>query len=260
MGLKKMVIAASAALVCYSGVAYAAKETAKDATAQVFEELRKINAAAPVDAVSKTDMDGIYEVVVNSQVMYFHLKTKTLFFGELVRDKKSLTQERKQQIQALLTQALPLEKALKIGNGPNAVVVFNDPDCPFCRKADAWLKDRRDITLYVFLYPLPMHADAAKKSRNILCAANAAETYRETMAGKWDKSFTLPNGCEEKVNAVLDEHMRWGQKLGVTGTPAFWINGIGVAGADIERIESILKLGAGGKAKDAPAPTDVPKK
>lgn len=257
MNVKKMVIAASvAALICFSGAAHAAK----DATSQVIEELRKINPAAPVDAVSKTDIDDIYEVVVNSQVIYFHLKTKTLFFGELVRDKKSLTAERKNQIQTLLAQALPLDKALKIGSGPNTVVVFNDPDCPFCRKADAWLKNRQDITLYVFLYPLPMHNEAPKRSRNILCAQNPAETYRETMAGKWDKNFTLPAGCEEKVNAVLDEHIKWGQKLGVTGTPAFWVNGVGVAGADMERIESILKLGTGGKPKDAPAPKNNLKK
>lgn len=253
MDVKKLVIAASvAALVCFSGSAHAIKNSDKDAAAQVIEELHKINPAAPVDAVSKTDIEGMYEVVMNSQVFYFHLKTKTLFFGEMIRDKKSLTAERKNQIQMLLTQALPLDKALKIGNGPNTVVAFNDPDCPFCRKGDTWLKDRQDITLYVFLYPLPMHADAAKKSRNILCAQNPAETYRDTMAGKWDKSFTLPAGCEEKVDAILDEHMKWGQKLGVTGTPAFWVNGIGVAGADMPRIEDILKQGAAGKAKDTP--------
>lgn len=256
MNMKKLAIAASVVmLACFSGAAYAAK----DATSQVMEELRKINPAAPVDAVSKTDMDDIYEVVMNSQVFYFHLKTKTLFFGDMIRDKKSLTAERKAQIQALLTQALPLDKALKIGNGPNTVVAFNDPDCPFCRKGDAWLKNRQDITLYVFLYPLPMHPDAPKKARNILCSQNPVETYRETLAGKWDKAFTLPAGCEEKANPVLDEHIKWGQKLGVTGTPAFWVNGVGVAGADMERIEGILKQAAG-KAKDAPAAKDNPKK
>lgn len=261
MDVKKLVYAALvAALACFSGVAHAAKNSDKDAIAQVIEELHRINPAAPVDAVSKTDMDGIYEVVSNSEVVYFHLKTKTIMFGQLVRDKRNLTAERKGQLQALLTQALPLDKAIKIGNGPNTVVAFNDPDCPFCRKADAWLKNRQDITLYVFLYPLPMHGDAAKKSRNILCAQNPIETYHETLGGKWDKSFTLPAGCEEKVNAVLDEHMKWGQKLGVTGTPAFWVNGTGVAGADIPRIEEILKQGAAGKAKDAAAPKEDSKK
>lgn len=257
MGVRRMVIAASvAALVCFGGAAHAAK----DVTAQVMEELRKINPAAPLDAVSKTDIDGLYEVVINSQIFYFHLKTKTLFFGEMVRDKKSLTAERKIQIQMLLVQSLPLDKAVKIGNGPNTVVEFNDPDCPFCRKADAWLQNRQDVTVYLFLFPLPMHRDAAKKSRNILCAQNPVEAFRETMAGKWDKNFDLPAGCEEKANPVLEEHMKWGQKLGVTGTPAFWVNGVGVAGADMERVEGILKGNAGEEAKKPAAPKDNPKK
>ncbi len=262
MSMKKMVIAPlAAALIVFSGAAHAAKDVknAKDETNQVLEELHKINPAAPIDAVSKTDIDGIYEVVMNSQIFYFHPKTKTLFFGEMIRDKKSLTAERKAQIQALLTQALPLDKALKIGNGPISIVAFDDPDCPFCRKADAWLKNRQDVTLYIFMYPLPMHADAPKKARNILCSQNPAETFRETMAGKWDKTFSLPAGCEAKVNAVLDEHIKWGHKLGVTGTPAFWINGVGVAGADMERIEGILKQSAAGKTAET-APKDSPKK
>ena len=257
MYMKRTAFAAAVtALICFSGAANAAK----DDTAQVIEELHKINPSAPLDAVSKTDIDGLYEVVINSEVIYFHLKTKTLFIGEMVRDKKSLTAERKSQILSLLTQALPLDKAVKIGSGHNAVIEFSDPDCSFCRKAQAWLNDRKDVTLYVFLYPLPMHGDAAKKARNILCAQNPADTYLETMAGKWDKSFTLPAGCEEKMNPVLDEHMKWGRKLGVNGTPAFWINGIGVAGAAMDRIEELLKQGPGGKAKDAPAPKDKPKK
>ncbi len=247
---KKMFAALFAACALMAAPAFAAK----DPTSQVLEELRKINPSVPVDAVSKTDMDGIYEVVSNGQVFYFHLKTKTVILGNMIRDGRSLTMQRQAELQALLLKGIPLDKAVKVGNGPNEVIAFSDPDCPFCRKAEDWLKTRTDITMYVFLFPLPMHPDAPKKSRNILCAKDQGAVYRETMEGKWDKNFELPKGCEEKAAPLLDVHMKWGQKVGVRGTPAFWVNGVGVPGADVQRIESLLTKGApkqGGPAAPA---------
>ena len=46
--------------------------------------------------------------------------------------------------------------------------------------------------------------------------------------------------ADEKVSALLKEHMDLGTKLGVRATPVFWINGQYVAGANIPAIEGLL--------------------
>lgn len=229
----------------------AAKEPVKNPDKnleKVAEAIKKLNSAVPIDSVSETDIPGLYEVVSDGNIFYFHLKTNSLFLGEIVRNNKSLTAERRDGFLSLLAQSLPLEKALKVGNGKNTVVEFTDPDCPFCRKAHSFLSGRTDVTRYVFLFPLPIHKDAPKKSRAILCAADPAKAFGESLSGKMDAEFALPEGCEAKANPLLEEHLRWGKKMGVRGTPAFWINGVGVVGADIERIKALLdKAGAATK-------------
>jgi len=54
------------------------------------------------------------------------------------------------------------------------VIVFTDPDCPYCRDLHPVMKriaeKRNDIAFFVILNPLPMHKDAYKKAQAILCA------------------------------------------------------------------------------------------
>src|SRR5262245_14127132 len=46
------------------------------------------------------------------------------------------------------------------------IVVFTDPDCPYCAKLqgtlDKLVHDRRDVRVEVRLFPLPMHGETAE--------------------------------------------------------------------------------------------------
>jgi thiol:disulfide interchange protein DsbC len=202
-----------------------------------------INKAFPkiqVGEVSKTDVDGMFEVVSEGHIFYYHLKTGTIFTGEMVRNGRSMTAVRKGEMANTIFKGIPLSSTVQIGKGKKTVIEFSDPDCPFCRRVDEFLAKRNDVTIRLFLYPLSFHKDARKKSLQVLCADDGAEAYRDVMAGKYDKSFNLPDGCEAKNSARLDQHIELANKLGVNGTPAFWINGERVDGADIKRLEQLL--------------------
>jgi thiol:disulfide interchange protein DsbC len=75
---------------------------------------------------------------------------------------------------------LPLKGALVMGpkHAKNKVVVFTDPDCPFCRKLHVEIKQvlakRHDVAFYIFLRPLPMHKDSPRKAQAILCEKSLA--------------------------------------------------------------------------------------
>jgi thiol:disulfide interchange protein DsbC len=75
---------------------------------------------------------------------------------------------------------LPLKDAVVMGakGAKKKVVVFTDPDCPYCRKLHEEMKQviekRKDIAFYLFLYPLPMHKEAYKKSQAVLCEKSVA--------------------------------------------------------------------------------------
>lgn len=135
---------------------------------------------------------------------------------------------------------LPLDKAVRVGMGKNTVIEFTDPDCPFCRKLDAYMKQRKDVTRYIFLFPLTqLHPKSEEKAKLILCSKNPAGTLEEVMSGQYDKE--MPTPCnDEKYVSLLKEFRETGQKLGINGTPSLYVNGNFISGANIPAIEQII--------------------
>lgn len=131
---------------------------------------------------------------------------------------------------------LPLEMAVKIGNGPNTVIEVTDPDCPYCRKGSEFFDQRSDVTRYVFFMPLPNHKNAPAKARYILSAKDQAKAYEEVFSGKFDQ-VPVP---EVDDQGLLSEHMRIASMLGVRGTPAYWANGTQVSGLDTNKLNQLL--------------------
>ena|ERR1700690_1464026 len=74
------------------------------------------------------------------------------------------------------------------------------------------IEKRKDIAFYLKLYPLPMHTDAARKSKAIICE-NSLAMLEDAFAKK-----TIPDPkCETKI---IDDNIKLAAKLGITGTPA----------------------------------------
>jgi thiol:disulfide interchange protein DsbC len=217
------------------------KPVVEDAkTAPVREALKKGFPNLQPLSIDETAIKGLYEIEAGSNIIYFYPEKDLLVFGEIwTKDGRNITAEKKAQIATARLKDVPLDKAVKIGNGKNKVIEFTDPDCPYCRKASAFLKGRDDVTLYVFFFPLPIHKEAEAHARYVLCAADKAHALEEVMNGQLDgKEVTA---CpDKKADALLREHKDLGTKLGVRGTPAFWINGQYVAGANIPVIEGLL--------------------
>ena len=184
-----------------------------------------------------TPIDGMYEVQTRKGLIYFFPKQGYVIAGQLMNSEgRNLTRESiDRQMQEKLAN-LPLDEALKIGNGKNKVIEFTDPDCPFCRQGAKFWKDRKDVTRYIFLFPLKNHPNAEQKARFILSSKDPAKTYEEVMSGKYDKT-PLP---EFKDNGWLDKQVVQGQDMGIRSTPSYWVNGTFVSGANTERIKQLL--------------------
>lgn len=133
---------------------------------------------------------------------------------------------------------LDFAKALKIGSGPRVVVEFTDPDCPFCRSASRYLDGRRDVTRYVFFYPLARHPRAREKVGYILSRKDGERAYHQVMSGALDGAATLAS--TPRGNRLREEQLMIAARAGVTSTPTFMINGRILTGFDRARIEELL--------------------
>ena len=123
------------------------------------------------------------------------------------------------EMKKLDIKSIPLADSLIVGNpdAKNKLIVFSDPDCPYCRKLHTEMKDivkkRKDISFYVKLFPLvKLHPQSYEKSKSVQCK-NSVKLLDDAFEGK-----DVPKvECETKV---LDENIKLAEKLGISGTPA----------------------------------------
>ncbi len=189
--------------------------------------------------ISPSPVAGVYEVVVdNDEIIYFAPASGHIFFGELwTADARNLTRESKDRLMSAKVDRFPLDQAIKIGDGPNQVIEVTDPDCPFCRQSSDYFAARDDCTRYIFLFPLDrIHPRAEAKARYILSAENPEQAYEAVFSGSYDQQ-PLP---EFKDNGRLETHRDIANRIGVNGTPRFWINGHHVAGYNPREFDRLL--------------------
>jgi len=204
------------------------------------ESLRKSFPKLSAESIRPSGVSGLFEVVSGGQIVYYAPGPEFLIYGQMInRDGKNLTEERRTEILARGLKAVPLEKAVRVGDGPHQIIEITDPDCPYCRTASAFLSARNDVTRHIFFLPLSIHPNAPDKVRQIFCAEDRAKVYEEAMAGKLDDMKFTP--CKTPaVEELLKAHKGIAERIGVTGTPLFLIDGQVVFGADIPRMVKLL--------------------
>ncbi len=193
------------------------------------------------DSIKKTDIKGVYEISKGPEVIYFVPDPGYLIAGDIYdKGGRNVTKDRRAELFALSAKNLPLDKAIKVGSGKNTVVEFTDPDCPYCRAASAFLQKRKDVTRYIFFFPLPSHQDAENKIKYIFCAADRVKAYEDAMQGKLD-DLKYEKCSKPEAAELLELQKEVGQKMRINATPFFIINGKkAVTGANIPEIEEAL--------------------
>jgi len=204
------------------------------------ESFRKSFPNLRADGIRPAGVQGLYEVVSGSKILYYAPGPEYLIYGPMVtREGRNLTEERVLEILEQGLKKVPLEKALRVGSGPHKVIEITDPDCTYCRRASAYLSGRNDVTRHIFFFPLAMHPNAEAKVRQIFCAEDRGKAYEEAMAGKLDDMKFTP--CTSAAaEDLLKAHKDLVNRIGVSSTPLFLIDGQVIFGADIPRMERIL--------------------
>lgn len=224
--MKKLNAILSMALLC----------TAVTACAQSTEETLKktleprLGDGAKIDAVVKTPYSGLYEVQIDGDVIYTDAKGELLFIGRVVDAKtfRDYTKERVQALNKVQFSDFPLDSAIKTvkGNGQRQIVVFEDPNCGYCKQLHKNLQSVDNLTVYTFTYNI-LSQDSIVKSRDIWCSADRSKAWSD-----WMLNGKLPAKAAASCNDVHDKIFALGRSLKITGTPTvFFADGTRIPGA-----------------------------
>ena len=184
---------------------------------KLLATLQRVYPQNRIRLVKQTPVSGFYEVILGEGVSYVFVTPQTLkeldritkdnrdtyfrhwLFGGVFYDmatQTDLTAPMKKLAQMVDVTKLPLANAIvrEKGNAQNALFVFTDPRCPFCKKLEAELAQLTDVRLYTFLTPLTsLHPDAKEVSARIWCAKNQAKALEDVMLK--DRELEGPARC-----------------------------------------------------------------
>ena len=195
---------------------------------EIREILKKLNVPdAKVLDISDSPIKGFCEVVIEitgqTKIFYLDADKNYLIIGQLVEvstmaNKTMEAIHRIQDKKRIDIAKIPLTDTLVLGEKGAAkkVVVFTDPDCPFCGQLHRTMKQivakRKDIAFYIKFLPLEFHKDAYWKAKSIICNKSV-----KMLEDNFEKREIPKTEC---TTDEIDNSMKLAHSLGIGGTPS----------------------------------------
>lgn len=204
-----------------------------DAERSLRKHLEREYPELAVDAVRPTPLDGIYEIVSGTRVLYVSQDGRYFIRGSLIdlESERDLTEERRNGLIHEAVDAIGEERMLvyESANGPaeHTITVFTDSSCPYCQRLHEELltmMEQHPIRVRYLLYPRAgTEAGAADTLRDVWCAPDSQSAM--TAAKRGESVPAREQGCETPIA----EHYELGQRIGVEGTPYILVGDQGPA-------------------------------
>jgi protein-disulfide isomerase len=229
--------------------------------------------AQPTDAEIKEVFDANKEQLgeatidqVKPQIVEFLLRQST------AKRQAEVIAELKKKYPTKISMKAPVVE-VAIGNAPVkgnpkapvTIIEFSDYECPFCKRAEPTVAKVLStygpdkVRLAYRHFPLPFHANAKPAAEAAGCAGEQGkfwEYHEKVMASatldpESLKKIGVEVGVDQKkfeecingnkYEVVVDKDIAAGQEAGVNGTPAFFINGRMLVGAQpFEQFKNVI--------------------
>ncbi len=149
--------------------------------------------------------------------VYIDFSKQFVIAGSVVRlaTREDVARARAIELNRIDPSIIPLDDAVVMGDpkAPNRIVVFTDPDCPYCRRLHGEIKKvlqrRADVAFYIKMFPLKKKA--REKARAVICS-RSPDVLDAVMAGK----PAPPPDCSTDQ---VDRNLQLGRSIGVRSTP-----------------------------------------
>jgi len=185
------------------------------------ELVKKIAPNGKVTDVKVAPLKSVWQIDVDAGegkhgTIYLDFSKKFVIAGQIVPVETIGKQPPPRKVDV---SKIPLDDALMVGaaTARKKVIVFTDPDCPYCRELHKIMKQvvakRGDIAFAVILNPLPMHKDAPKKAQTILCT-KSLEILDDAFEGK-----TVPEPAATCTADAVERSKALANSFEFQGTP-----------------------------------------
>ena len=189
-----------------------------EAPKAVLDAIHQLAPKAQIQAVDKTPLPNLYQVIVQGQAVYVSADGRYMLQGGAY-DLKTQSGLADARLDALRREALTkIPDSHMIRFAPArpkyTVTVFTDVDCPYCRLFHSRIAEYNKLGIavdYLFWPRSGLNTPSAEKAVSVWCAADRKRAFSEAKHGVDPK----PAHCD---NPVAHDY-QLGMDLGVDGTP-----------------------------------------
>lgn len=167
--------------------------------------------------VATTPVPGVFEVVVDGELVYTDASGRYAFVGGALmdmKDRKDLTAAHNDKRMTIPFEKLPLQHAIKEvrGDGRKVFAVFEDPNCPICRVFTKFIDQLDNVTVYRFMFPV-ISPQSQSLARMAWCSSDRAGVWKALMEGARPK---LSESCD---TSGLVQILATGERFQINNTP-----------------------------------------
>ena len=196
---------------------------ANDALKKQFQKsLSRLSSDFEISDVKETPIKGIYQVTIGPDVIYMSRDGNYVLKGEIldIGNRRNLTEDFHAQKRINLLNTIADSEYIEFSSTKtkNHIYVFTDVDCGYCRKLHRDVPELNSMGIAVRYLAYPragVDSIIGEEMRNVWCAENR------------QKALTTSKNrqpIEVKIcDAPIARHHALGRELGVTGTPAIFL-------------------------------------
>lgn len=184
----------------------------------VRDSIARLMPTVKPDLVSPSEVKGMYEVMVGTNLFYMSEDGKYMIQGDMIdldsRRNVSEGKVAKARVNAINKVAKDQMILFAPKESKHKVTVFTDIDCGYCRKLHAEIDQYlgESITVqYLFFPRAGKGSESYKKAVSVWCSDDRNKALTSAKKGETPE--------EKECDNPVDEHMALGGELGVRGTP-----------------------------------------
>jgi thiol:disulfide interchange protein DsbC len=179
--------------------------------------VKHVPAATEITQVSETPIPGLYQVIVDGQVLYMDQTARYMLDGDLVdlATRKNHTESAKSGIRLAVMDKLGEDKMVVYTpkKVDQTITVVTDIDCPYCRRLHSEIDQYMAANVkvrYIFM-PLKGKSDF-DTTVSVWCAKDQNKALDLAKAGADIESLSCDN--------PIQQHLTLSREMGIRGTPA----------------------------------------
>lgn len=183
-----------------------------------------------ITAISRSPANGLYEVVVGTNVFYMTADGRYALHGDLMdlQKRRNLSDERRAEVRVNALNAIDVENVIEFApeQVKHTLYVFTDVDCTYCRRLHKEIDVLNEAGIAVRYLAFPragLGSPSYETTVSVWCADDRQQALTDAKSGKRIKAANCKNPVAEQFSL--------GNQLGVRGTPAIFLeNGQEIGG------------------------------